>query len=399
MNVANLPGLLVDSPEFEALRARRRERLFGAMRSDDIDVLMLGRPAEVTYATGQRQLWLAGSRPFGPAAILVGATGGVHLLATSDDGVPDEFETGDLFAMSWNPANIRAAIAGLAGLATARRVATTSMVPGFERFVASVAPNAALVDGAPCFERARRRKDADEIACITRATSLAVDALATLRGALHPGVSEREVLAAYLGRLGEIGVPTPPTEGVVCANAVPFVRRVASTRRLEVGDRVVVDVGANAAGYEGGFGTTFVLGEQGALGDNEVAGDVLRVRALAMLDATIAACRPGATGAEVKRAACSTGESLAVEPIVTGMGMGIEPPVVAPGIGDAAELQAAMVVSVSAFVCDERVGGWFERRLVVVDDPPRRMGVRALDTGVIASDQPAGGAGTISEVC
>lgn len=340
------------------------------MDAAGVDVLILGRPAEVTYATGLRQLWLAGSRPFGPAAIVVASTGRVHLLATSADGVPDEIDDADLFAMSWNPAKIRAAVAALPGIADARRVATTSFAPGFERFVTSVAPDAEIVDGAVVLDAARRGKDADEIRCIETATAVAAEALATMRAALHPGVSERELLARCLGRLAALGAPTPPTEGVVCAISrrdPARLRRVATDRRVVAGDRVVLDVAADAAGYEGGFGTTVVVGEDGPI---ETSDDPLARRAIAMLASLVDACRPGATGAELEAAATATGEARPVGPIVTGVGIGVEPPVVAPGIGAATVLEDHMVLSVSAWVADVGLGGWFERRLVVVGDEP-----------------------------
>lgn len=362
--------LLSDAPAYAALRARRRRRVLDSMAVAGVDVLILGRPAEVTYATGLRQLWLAGSRPFGPAAIVVASTGRVHLLATSADGVPDEIEDADLFAMSWNPAKVRAAVAALPGIATARRVATTSFAPGFDRFVSSVAPGAAIVDGAVVLDAARRVKDADEIRCIEIATAAAADALATMRAAVRPGVSERELLARYLGRLAELGAPTPPTEGVVCAISrgdPARLRRVATDRRVEAGDRVVLDVAADAAGYEGGIGTTVVAGDDGAV---EASDDPLASRAATMLVSLVDACRPGATGAMLDAAATATGEARPVDPIVTGVGIGVEPPVVAPGIGAGAVLEDHMVLSVSAWVAEAGLGGWYERRLVVVGDEP-----------------------------
>src|SRR4051812_666695 len=92
--------------DFARLRAARRARLLAAMADHDVDVLVLGRPASVAYASGARQLWTAGSRPFGPACVVVGETGRVHLLSVDDDGVPPEVGHEDLFGLSWNPANL-----------------------------------------------------------------------------------------------------------------------------------------------------------------------------------------------------------------------------------------------------------------------------------------------------
>jgi len=369
-SVAVAPGGIVplaDGPDLAGLRVRRRRRVFDAMAAHRVDVLVMGRPAEVAYATGTRQLWLAGSRPFGPAAIAVAATGRIHLLGTSDDGVPDDVGFGDLFAMSWNPAHVRAAVAALPGVAEARRVATTSGTVGFEAFIRSVAPDAVLVDGAALLDAVRRVKDPDEVGCIAAATTLAADALATVAAHVAPGVSERELLAVYLGRLGELGVPTPPTEGIVCAwspDESPVLRRVATDRRLAVGDRVVLDVAANVAAYEGGVGTTVVVGPDG-IAVSETPPPAAR-RAASVYDALAAACRTGASGAEVRRAVVAAGGTMPPEGVLTGVGLGVEPPVVAPGVGDAAVLEAGMVVAVSAWVVDADDGGWFERRLLRV---------------------------------
>jgi Xaa-Pro aminopeptidase len=358
---------LVDGPDLAGLRARCRQRVFDAMAAHRVDVLVMGRPTEVTYATGTRQLWLAGSRPFGPSAIAVAATGRIHLLGTSDDGVPDEVGFGDLFAMSWNPARVRAAVAALPGIAEARRVATTSGTVGFEAFVHSVAPEAEIVDGAALLDAVRRVKDADEVACVAAATALAADALGAVAAQVAPGVTERELLAGYLGRLGELGVPTPPTEGIVCAwssGESPVLRRVATDRRLGVGDRVVLDVAANVAAYEGGIGTTVVVGSDGIDLPDEPP-PAARCAA-EVFDASAAACRPGTTGAEVRHAGTSAGGAMPPDGVLFGVGLGVEPPVVAPGIGDDAVLEAGMVVAVCACVADVDDGGWYEKRLLHV---------------------------------
>ena len=36
------------------------------MEAHDLDVLVLGRQANVRYVTGAPQLWVAGTRPFAP---------------------------------------------------------------------------------------------------------------------------------------------------------------------------------------------------------------------------------------------------------------------------------------------------------------------------------------------
>ncbi len=277
----------------DELRADRRRRLFAAMADSDLDVLVLGRPADVAFASGARQLWTAGSRPFGPACVAVRATGHTHLLSVSDYDVPAEVSHDDLFGLSWNPANIAAALAGIPGVREATRVGTTSSSPGFPRLVAAVAPGADVVDGSVALWAARTPKSAAEVVRITAAVGIAEAALTAMVDALRPGVSERGLVAAYLEAIASLGAPTPPTEGVACATPTRgpvALRRIATDAPIEAGQLVVLDPGAFHRGYEGGVGRTRVAGT--AASDRQRA---LAARCRTSLDAVLAACRAGAT--------------------------------------------------------------------------------------------------------
>ncbi|MDF2586090.1 MAG: peptidase, partial [Mycobacterium sp.] len=48
-----------------ALRYSRRARALAQMEAHDLDILVLGRQANVRYICGAPQLWVAGTRPFG----------------------------------------------------------------------------------------------------------------------------------------------------------------------------------------------------------------------------------------------------------------------------------------------------------------------------------------------
>jgi Xaa-Pro dipeptidase len=322
------------------LRLERRRRLFDAMAAHDLDVLVLGRPADVVFATGARQLWTAGSRPFGPACVAVAATGRTHLLSNWDEGVPAEIDHDDLYGLSWNPANLVRSLAGIPGFGPAKRVGTGSLSPGFPRLVKAIAPDAEVVDGTLAIWAARAAKSADEVAAIRKATAIAEAGLAAMVDALRPGVTERELLAVHLERIASLGAPTPPTE------------RVA---RIE-GDLVALDAGAMADGYEGGAGGTWTT--SGA----RVADD----RCRGAVDAVVAACRPGATGADLRAVwEAAAGEPMPAAPVVHGLGLGMEPPIVAAGVGDDAVLRAGMVLNVRS-----QIGAYFEREVVVVGAEP-----------------------------
>ena len=88
-----------------ALRTGRRERALAQMEKHDLDVLVLGRQANVRYVSGAPQLWVAGTRPFGPTCVVVRETGAIHLLSTWDEGVPDDIPHENLYGIAWNPMN------------------------------------------------------------------------------------------------------------------------------------------------------------------------------------------------------------------------------------------------------------------------------------------------------
>jgi Xaa-Pro aminopeptidase len=354
--------------EFARLRAERRARLFTAMADHDLDVLVLGRPASVAYASGARQLWTAGSRPFGPACVVVAETGRTHLLSVDDDGVPPEVAHEDLFGLSWNPTNLVASLRAIPGLGGARRVGTDSLSPGFPRLVQALAPEAEVVDGSPALWAARAVKTPDELACITTATAIAEAAMSSMIDALQPGVSDRDLQAVYLERIALLGAPTPPTDGVAWAPARHGdirLRQRMSEHRLAEGELVVLDPGAMFAGYEGGLGRTWLVGRAGPTPEQRG----LAARCRGVLGAVVAACRAGATGADLRGAWTATGEPLPTIPIVHGLGLGAEPPLIAGnGIGDGAVLEAGTVLSVTAWVTAGEVGGFLERETVLVTD-------------------------------
>src|SRR4051794_37267709 len=111
------------------MNTERRARALAAMADASIDALILGREANARYVSGARRLPLAGARAFAPGCVLVAATGDVHLLNSSDDGIPADIPIEHLYAITWNPANLMARLAGIPGLTDARRVGVDGLTP------------------------------------------------------------------------------------------------------------------------------------------------------------------------------------------------------------------------------------------------------------------------------
>jgi len=201
-------------PDDRALRSGRRQRALDQMAAHDLDVLVLGRQANVRYVAGAPQLWVAGTRPFGPTCVLVRKTGAVHLLSTWDEGVPDDIPHENLYGISWNPMNTMSALQRIDGAATARRVGTDALSPVFAQLLPTAFPNAELVDGELAMRAARRIKTAEEVESLRAAIAVAESGLAAAVSELRPGVSEQLLAGVLLEAVAAGGVSTPSNQDV-----------------------------------------------------------------------------------------------------------------------------------------------------------------------------------------
>src|SRR4051812_10897838 len=199
-------------PDHPALRYGRRERAFAAMEADNLDVLVLGRVANMRYLSGVPMLWNAGTRPFGPGCVAVRATREIYLLSTWDEGVPDEIPHDHLYGITWNPMNMVEVLKGVAADVEPGRVGTDAMSPLFAQLLPLAFPKADIVDGGPALRAARRIKTDDEVVAIRAATAVADAAMAAAVAELRPGVSERELTGVFMDAMASRGITTPATQ-------------------------------------------------------------------------------------------------------------------------------------------------------------------------------------------
>ncbi|WP_197505280.1 aminopeptidase P family N-terminal domain-containing protein, partial [Mycobacterium sp. 1245499.0] len=160
-------------PDARELRSGRRERALAQMAEHDLDILVLGRQANIRYVTGAPQLWIAGTRPFGPMCVLVRDTGDIYLNSTDDEGVPEEIGHDHLYGLAWNPLTLIDVLKKIEGADAARRVGTDAITPTFAALLPEAFPNAELVDAEPAMRAARRIKTPDEIAAMGQAVRVA----------------------------------------------------------------------------------------------------------------------------------------------------------------------------------------------------------------------------------
>jgi len=352
-------------PDDRALRTGRRERALAHMEAHDLDVLVLGRSANVRYVTGARGLWTAGTHPFAPAAVVVRATGAIHMLSTWDEGIPDDIPHEQLYGLTWNPMNWVTVIRDIEGAATARRVGTDTISPTFAQLLPLAFPFADLVDGEPAMRAARRVKTAEEVAALRQAIGVAEASLAAAVAELRPGVSEQHLSGVLLEAAAAGGVTTPATQEVawVTSRDHPW-RRVDGDGRVGPGDLVSLTAGVVAGGYIGEVGRTWPV--EG--GDRNAVRDLYR-RSATLWELLFEACRPGASAGELLAAYDTAGEPLPPMPVARGLGLGFDPPVVTSGLpGTAAEerLEPGMALAVTGYVWRRGVGAVLRREAVLI---------------------------------
>jgi Xaa-Pro aminopeptidase len=352
-------------PDPKALRSGRRDRVLAQMAADDIDILVLGRQANVRYVTGAPQLWVAGTRPFGPICEVIRATGEIHLNSTWDEGIPDEIGHDHLYGLAWNPMTLIDVLKQLPGAATARRVGTDSLTPTFAQLLPMAFPDAELVDAEPALRAARRIKTDDELAVLRGALGIAEQALEAARAELAPGISELSLTGALMEAMAAGGVTTPATQdGAWITPKDHSWRRDPSRGRVAEGDLVALSAGALADGYVGEVGRTWPVGDvPGA--------DALFRRSNELWEHLIAACRPGGSAADLLSAYDAAGEPLPATPVAHGLGLGFDPPVVSadlPSTCAEERLEPGMVLAVTGYVWEPGVGAVFSRDAVLIGD-------------------------------
>jgi Xaa-Pro aminopeptidase len=349
-------------PDHRALRYGRRERALAAMEAHDLDVLVLGRPANIRYVTGVPQLWNAGTRPFGPGCVLVRPTGDMYLMSTWDEGVPEEIPHERLYGITWDPMNLVSVLRGIGDRAQPRRVGTDAMTPLFAQLLPLAFPWAEVVDGGRALQLARRVKTDEEVAAIRAAITIAEAGLAAAIAELRPGVSERELTGAFMDAIAGHGVTTPANQDVV---RITTRRRRNGDHPVEAGDLVAFDAGVVAGGYTGQVGRTWLAGPQG---------DASRAKGLfnrwdALWARLAEACQPGGRGNALFAAYEAAGETVPKSPIMHGLGLGFDEPLVVsdlPATAAEERLDAGAVVVVTGYVTDSEAGAVIGKEAVLI---------------------------------
>jgi Xaa-Pro aminopeptidase len=371
-------------PDNHALRYARRERALAQMAAHDLDILVLGRQANVRYVTGAPQLWIAGTRPFGPVCVVVRAAGGIYLNSIADEGIPEEIGHDHLYGLAWNPMTLIAVLQNIDGASTARRVGIDALSPTFAKLLPMAFPKAQLVDGESAMQAARRIKTPEELTAMSTALRVAEDGIAAAVAELQPGTALKTLAGAVLEAMAARGVSTPATQDAAWVTSRDDPGRRDGEGCAQSADLVVFSAGALADGYVGEVARTWPVGDA-----DKPAVRKLYERSNALWDKLIGACRPGAAAGDLLVAYDAAKEPVPPMPVAYGLGLGFDPPVVTPVLSRSAaqeRLQAGMVLAVTGYVWQEGVGAVLTRDAVhITDDGPT-----VLTSGPSWSDSVSG---------
>lgn len=226
----------------------------------------------------------------------------------------------------------------------------------YEKLRAGLPGTVRLVPTENLMEELRAVKSAEEIARIRRSAATALEAFARVSAMIRPGMKETEVAAELDYQMRRLGAEGPAFDTIVASgerSAWPHAG--ASSKALEAGEPVLIDMGARQDGYASDLTRMVALGRAPR-----------RIAAMhrAVLEAQLAALeavREGVSCGAVDRAARQVLRRHGLERYFvhsTGHGLGLEihePPRL--GARERTRLRAGMVVTIEPGVYIPGVGG------------------------------------------
>jgi Xaa-Pro aminopeptidase len=335
--------------------ARRCDALVGAAALREIDTFVVSNPFNVRYLSG-----FAGSSGW-----LLVRPGEVRLLT---DGrysgiVRERLAGGEMASMHLDVAErgYDEAFAKIVTAIGARRIgfeAGTVTVAGLDKWQ-HLMPSVEWRPTDGLVESQRVIKDDVELRVLRAAAATLASVASDLGSMVVAGRTEREVARAIDGALDRAGFERPAFETIVASgpnSAFPHARPTA--RRLVPGDLVVLDFGGVLDGY------CVDLTRMAAVGHIDVRARSLFDAVRDAQRAALSAVRPGATSADVDRAARGRLEAAGLGPAFshgTGHGLGLEvheaPRISRADSGHVTTLTAGMVFTIEPGAYVDGVGG------------------------------------------
>lgn len=149
---------------------------------------------------------------------------------------------------------------------------------------AGVSAPGRLVDARAALDEMRLFKDADELAHMRRAAAISVEAHRRAWRATHPGRHEYEIEAELLHAFRQGGAESPAYPSIVASGAnACILHYVGNDQPLNGGDLVLIDAGAEFAGYAADITRTYPVNGRYSAAQKAVYEIVLAAQAEAMV--------------------------------------------------------------------------------------------------------------------
>ena len=382
-----LPARAVDA---ERMRRDRYARLQAELARQGVDAMVLLHAPHVAYATGLpvRGVDVTVAAFERPVAVLVAGEERAHLFGGEAAGLDVEFHPAVWPELGEGVARLAGALADVVGPVAGRRLAVDEQTGAMVR--AGVLAGVEIVDAAHLVGVTKLTKTADELACIAEAQRRNETAMVAVRAALRPGATRSELAGVFLAELAGLGtganmidpiferMPRRVADGPrTTTGGVAFPTGLADVTFGE-GDLVWVDSGVDHLGYASDFGRTWVVGREPRADERALFDGWC-----AVMEATLDALRPGATGGDLCRAAAAVGVDagpgahgrpwLAHFYLAHGVGIeSAEMPLLGTDLGpeldDALVLAPGMVLVLEPVVWKDGVGGYRAEEIVAVTD-------------------------------
>ena len=340
----------------------RLQRTIAALRGSDADWAILSGADSISYALGYAPTVEIGLSPFAAGSMLgiVGSDGAAGILAmqgeatTPRDGIILRYEGyGSSQSAPASAAYADALTTLIKRLGVGGRIAIEPAThpQAAEQWLAA----GERIDLTPGLRRQRMTKTAAEIQALHRCASIAAAGQWRLLEALTAGITELELFSeirsamesAAGARIAVGGDLVSGRERTAAIGGWP------NTRRIEIGDAVISDLGPRVEGYWGDSCATVVLGPA----TDEQAR--LFHAAKEALDYAISEIRPGMTAETVHRKVLGMVQGAGFDyPHHTGHGIGAsvhEHPRLCEG--EQTVLRAGMVLMVEPGAYDPAIGG------------------------------------------
>jgi Xaa-Pro aminopeptidase len=365
------------------MRRDRRRKLVDAMQANDLDALVLLGQNNVGYATGARAPMADAARAGAHRMVAIVTPDDTRLFTSFPDGIPPELSADQVL----DPVALESddGARALAEVLPPGRV-------GFDELTmplrAALDGREAALDAGVALSAAKVVKTSDEIECIRRAQAINEEAMLDVEAMLAPGVPATALTGRFLRRVFELGATSntvepifqamPPriADGPYSATGDLVFPTVTKREAVAEGDVIWVDTGIDFHGYKSDFGRTWVVGSE----IDERRRDQFR-HWREVVDRVLDVIKPGATGADLTRAAGEvdgrrpwlphlylahgTGTDSAEMPLI-GTDLG-------PDFDESIVLAPGMVAVLEPVIWDDGYAGYRSEEIVAVTDDGHMM--------------------------